>query len=79
MPVQHDELMCGVKSLRYDFDKKIGELLMDDGSCCDMSGCVGMFLRIDPAVIRIQTVSGKTKDTTYERKRNGEWDAIMAG
>lgn len=75
--MQHDELQCDVRAVRYDFDKKVGELFMDDGDCCDFTGCIDLFLRIDPAVKRINTFSGEAEDTIYVRDRDGKWAASM--
>jgi hypothetical protein len=72
---QIDELQCGVVRLSYDFGAQIGELHMDDGDCCDMEGCIGLFARIDPDVIEIKTYSGPAPDTMYSR-RTGSWVAI---
>lgn len=77
--MDHPTLQCGAKSIRYDFDTKTGQLFMEEGDCCDMSGCIKFFERIDEKVSRIETFSGSAEDTLYVRRRSsGEWTARLA-
>jgi hypothetical protein len=69
--MQHPTLMCEIKSLSYDFDEKVGTLVMEDGDCCDMAGCIALFEAIDPAVKGIATISGEQPDTMYVRSASG--------
>ena len=70
---------CFLKGLEYDFTTRMGELLMGEGSCTDMSGCIAIFTQIDPDVEIIRTWRcGKTsriEDTAY-RKWDDKWHAI---
>lgn len=72
----NDQLACFVKSISYDYDAKRGRLNMEERNCCDMSGCIDLFTRIDPDVNRIHTYTGNTPDTYYIHKR-GEWTAHL--
>jgi len=74
-----DELVCEVNRVEYDFNTKIGALWMQDGQCCDMSGCLKLFKRIDPEVKRIQTYSGEALDTVYTRELSDKWESRLAG
>ncbi|MGM4911453.1 hypothetical protein [Rhizobium sp. 768_B6_N1_8] len=76
-PPFHEELQCFTVGVEYDFSKKVGVLLMDEGSCCDMQGCLNMFLRIDPEVKHIQTIAGSELDTSYTKYGN-DWKARLA-
>jgi len=67
---------CDVRSVSYDFRKKTGTLGMAPYHCCNMSACIAFFCRIDPAVKRIDTFSGKVPDTIYCRSGK-EWKAFM--
>lgn len=68
------QLACYVKSISYDYDAKRGRLNMEEGNCCDMSGCIDLFTRIDPDVNRIHTYAGKMPDTDYIHKHD-KWTA----
>jgi hypothetical protein len=70
-----ERLMCHVVSLAYDFRSHTGKVYLADGECCDMSGCVALFERIDPKVTAVETFSGDRADTVY-RKAGKEWNAI---
>ncbi len=69
--MQHPTLQCEVISLTYNFDDKTGILVMAEGDCCDMAGCIALFQAIDPAVKGIATVSGDKPDTMYVRSAAG--------
>lgn len=76
-PRYHEEAQCYVQRVTYDFKERRGVLLMGDGSCTDMSGCIRVFERIDPDVQRIDTYAGPVPDTVYRRhsERFGGWRA----
>ena len=68
---------CFVERLQYDYQSKIGVLIMGELSCTDMSGCIGLFKCIDPNVKEIHTRSdsGSIRDTIY-KKKDGKWHSI---
>ena len=49
----------------YDFTSRTGTLFVNDGSSCDMMGCIDLFKKIDPAVKHIRTIAGSKEDTGY--------------
>jgi len=67
----HSELQCQAQFLGYDFDTRVGRLVLAEGECVDMTGCVSIFERIDPNVRQIQTVAGEELDTVYTRTTAG--------
>ncbi|WP_143009305.1 hypothetical protein [Pelagibacterium luteolum] len=70
----HKELQCFPLSLTYDFGMRVGMLIVADGGCTDMDGCIAFFERIDPSVRQIQTASDGQLDTVYTRTA-GRWRA----
>jgi hypothetical protein len=70
--------MCAVLKLDYDFQLRAGRLFMEDGDCCDMTGCINEFKKIDNGVKSIATFSGDRRDTTYVLIGE-EWEAFSAG
>jgi hypothetical protein len=70
----HSALRCVPLELHYDFAAATGALIMADGECCDMQGCVALFTAIDPAVGVIVTFAGIEKDSVYVRHGRG-WEA----
>lgn len=72
--VPREDLRTAVRWLSYDFETKTGLLFMPPACCTDMSGCIKLFEKIDPAVVRIQTIAGTEADTRYDRIQ-GEWIA----
>jgi hypothetical protein len=68
-------LVCFAEAVEYHPALRLGVLRLPKGSCCDMSGCIELFRRLDPDVRRIETFSGDVRDTRYERDGNGKWDA----
>lgn len=77
--VQVDELMCSVFDVNYSYATKCGAVVMQDGHCTHMAGCIRFFERIDPEVSLILThYSSGQQDTCY-RKVDGEWQAIRSG
>jgi hypothetical protein len=78
-PVVSDQLQCAVHAVTYDFVGRFGSVIMGDGSCTDMTGCIRMFEAIDPKVERINTgYTNGQPDTRYE-KSDGQWKAIRSG
>lgn len=71
-------LVCHVCRLAYNFVEKTGELWLPNGHCCDMSGCIELFQRIDEDVQKITTYSGDKPDTIYKYNvgDSGRWDAV---
>jgi len=69
-----EELVTRAEGVDYDFRTRLGRLFMADGCCCDMGGAIDLFTRIDPRVVKIETLSGDTRDTIYE-KVGSEWQA----
>lgn len=72
--VFREDVQCFVRHLSYDFKAKAGILYLEDGSCTDMSGCIGLFKKIDPNVSTILTIAGRRKDTAYVLADDG-WQA----
>lgn len=69
-----EDLQCTVVSLDHNFATHTGTLAMTDGACCDMMGCINLFLSIDKDVRDIKTLSGAVSDTRYV-KRDNRWEA----
>ncbi len=74
--VLDERLMCSVVSLKYDFHNHCGQLHLQEGHCCDMSGCLSLFKGIDSEVVAVLTFSGDEPDTAYCKRPNGEWVAM---
>lgn len=70
-------LWCGLIGLRYDVESRTGHL--DLQGCCDMSGAIHLFQRIDPGVRRITTTNNGQHDTIYRRLPDWQWQAINDG
>ena len=73
--ISHRELQCEPISVHYDFVARIGRLNMADGDCCDMTGCISFFKRMDQDVRRIETFSANRADTVYVKDDGGNWRA----
>ncbi len=71
----HAGLQCSVRSASYDFRARCGRLDMEDGDCCDMTGCIAFFEDIDPDVRKIETFFGAYRDTAYVLRSKG-WEAV---
>ena len=74
-----DDVQCYVDRLEYDFQRRAGKLFMGENSCTDMSGCIGLFKKIDPGVELIETIASPShprRDTTY-RLVDGKWQAYL--
>lgn len=74
-PVWREDLGTLVSSLTYDFTTRIGRLLMPPDCCTDMRGVIFLFQRLDPCVVRIETIAGDKPDTIYVRQGH-EWKAF---
>ncbi len=74
----HLELQCFVSRVGYDFTEHVGHVLISDGGCTDMYGCIEFFKRIDPAVSTIRTFSDDKPDTLYFC-RGGKWHSVPGG
>lgn len=70
----NSQLQCQPLSMAYDFGERLGMLVIAEGECTDMTGCIAFFERIDPNVRQIQTVAGDEFDTVYTRTPGG-WEA----
>jgi len=71
--------LCPARTLAYDFETMTGRLYLPTGCCCDMRGCVQLFLAIDAKVRRIETYAGDKQDTRYERRGTAQWRAVLQG
>lgn len=76
-----DRTQCYLHRVMYDFEARRGVLVMDEGSCTDMSGAISVFEAIDPEVKRIDTYAADKPDTVYRRHsdRLGGWQAYLPG
>lgn len=73
--VYRGDLMCSVRSLHYDFARRVGALVLGPHSCTDQTGAVTLFERIDPLVRRVETIGDPADySTTYVRTATG-WRA----
>jgi hypothetical protein len=66
-------VQCGIKSIEYFPFERRGELKMAEGNSSDMGGCIELFESIDPAVVRIDAISGSKPDMRYLRSSDGKW------
>lgn len=66
-------LICGVRSLEYDFDERTGILRLPGLHCCDMQGAIDLFSAIDKEVRLIKVFSGPKPDTTYKYTEDDGW------
>lgn len=73
----HAAIQCHPLRLAYDFGARAGVLHIEDGGCCDMQGCIALFEHIDSGVCKIETFSGRNRDTDYHRI-DGRWTAYPA-
>ena len=71
----HPGLKCYLRSIYYDVKKHIGVAVFPKGNCCDMSGCIKMFKRIDKQCLHIITYAGKYIDTSYHLDPDGKWES----
>jgi len=74
----HPILQCRVTAMAYDFTNHEGRLDMAVANCCDMQGCIDLFISISPEVQLIETFAGGRRDTLYLRVRDG-WSALSRG
>lgn len=75
LPTWSEDLQCMVLRLEYSFRAEEGWLHLRAGDCCDMTGCIALFQRVDPNVKTIITMSGKVPDTAYRKLHDG-WVAM---
>jgi hypothetical protein len=75
MAVWHAGMQCFVVSRSYDRQAHRGRLMMENGNCCDMSGCIKVFETIDANCQLIETFAGSQRDTIYVH-RSGQWHSI---
>jgi hypothetical protein len=71
-----DLMQCSLEAMVYDFVCHAGVAHFPDGKCCDMSGCIAFFEKIDPKVVTIQTYSGAKPDVLYRKRAEG-WTAHL--
>lgn len=71
----NEQLKCGLTKYAYDFPTQYGELYFPEGDCCDMTGAIEFFKKIDKDVSLIVTFSGEKADTSY-RKGRDSWYAF---
>jgi len=70
--IYDDRFQCHVQRLEYNFTTRTGLLVMDDGDCTDMSGCINVFEGMDPEVRLIRTIEACGRpDTTYRKLAGG--------
>lgn len=72
----HLQLMCEPVRIEYDFTRRRGLLVMAEGDCCDMNGCIKLFQAMDQDVTLIDTYSGHVRDTSYVLVANGMWQSL---
>lgn len=70
-------LQTDVAEISYDVARRRGIVKMPDGCCTDMSGCIALFMAIDPECRSIITIAGGWPDTVYYRYGDGEWQAAL--
>jgi len=66
-------LQCTPTRLTYDYVRRYGQLVVMEGHCVDMLGCIALFQHIDPQVQLIDTFSYDVPDTRYTLVRPGMW------
>ena len=72
--VSHAELKCEPIKVEYDFELRQGRLFMAEDNCCDMTGCIKFFERMDQGVLAIYTFAAGIPDISYLRNAVG-WSA----
>ena len=76
---QCGKLHAQVHFIGYDYEKKIGYVVLADDNCVDMTACIQMFEGIDARVRTILTFAGSETDTFYWIGNRGEWCAATVG
>lgn len=74
--VRVPELQTSVKTIQYDYIKRVGIVTMPDGACVHMLGVISYFSRIDKNVEKIITISGEEIDTCYAKFPSGQWESF---
>lgn len=71
--------MCFIVSMAYDYETRIGQLILAPEGCTDMTGAIGVFLAVDPNVERVETIgTPECQSTTYQRTTYG-WRMVEKG
>lgn len=73
-----DDVQCFVRELAYDFEAKEGRISLAEMQCTDMTGCIGLFKKIDLDVRVIKTFQGAIPDTEYRLLSDGKWQAFAS-
>ncbi len=68
----HPKLLCCVKKLKYNFEKKTGYIYIPEYDKIEMGACVDLFISIDEEVERIFTFAGDKENSAYF-KCSGDW------
>ena len=71
-----NRLQCYVHTVFYDFDAKYGRLHMGENSCCDMTACIDLFVKIDAECTLILTFTNDGMPDTEYRRIRGTWQAV---
>jgi len=71
------DLGCYAVEVRYDFVERKGALVMGWRGCCDMTGCIAFFVRIDPEVRKIETFQIPGEDPSEPWKVD-TWYKLLA-
>ena len=73
----HPKLLCCVKTIEYNFEKKTGYIYIPAYDKVDMGACIDLFTSIDEEVERIFTFAGDKENAAYF-KRSGDWKMRFA-
>lgn len=73
-----DRLVCEIVRIQHNFKTHKSIIHFPAANCCDMSGCIRLFERIDKDVVQIKTFSGRDRDTMYKKNQNGIWQAYLS-
>ena len=71
--VWREDLVCGLRGVVALLPEHQVQLLLAEGSVCDMGGAIALALDIDPRVTTVVTYSGDRMDTVYLLNDSGEW------
>lgn len=77
--VWNDEAQCFVHFINYDYISGVGSIMMLTGNCCDMSGTIRLFERIDKNVNSIISYYPEGDPDTVYIKVAGKWQARRSG
>jgi hypothetical protein len=76
-----DNVKCRVRSLRYDFDRRVGKLNLPPDNIPDMTAAIALFESIDPRVERIVVMIAAGPDIiVFKRPGDGNkgWVAVSS-